>query len=137
MTSAPEADSVPAPPRRMLLLPGTVDDEDLELARDLARGAVSGLVRIVATPASRAGLVTAVGTAAVMARAGARPLLSVAVALLAGVTAEKLYEMAEDIRETSVLQRAYLNEQLRKQGQDWLDAHPDRAGQPAEGKHSQ
>lgn len=107
MTRAPEAGSDPAPPG--LSLPsGTVSDEDLMLARDLARGAARGLVRVVATPASRAGLVAAVGTAALMARAGARPLLSVSVAVLAGVTAEKLYKMAEDVHDTALAQGAYL-----------------------------
>lgn len=103
---------------------------------ELARSFAGQLARAVARPSFRAGVVVSTVTGAVCMRSGMRPWVAFAFMMAAHASGERLYQMAEDIHETAVVQRAYLNEQLRRQGQDWLDAHPDRAGQPADGSEA-
>lgn len=96
-----------------------LDPDDVRMFRDpaerigeIASAAVRSLVRDLQNPAARAGACASLLTAALLARSGARAIVAVPIALMMGLTVEKLYEMAEDIHEVSLAQQEYLRKQL-------------------------
>jgi hypothetical protein len=77
-------------------------------AGELAHTAADGIIDAFRRPEFRAGLAVALVTTAFLARGRMRPGPAIAIAMLAGNAAERLYGMAGDIHETAVAQREHL-----------------------------
>lgn len=98
------------------------DDEDLvtpegalhlrlprgEVLPELAGGLVRQLMADVRRPSWRAGFASSVAMAALLKRAGARPGLAFLACAAAWLATERLYEMAEDVHQAALAQRAHL-----------------------------
>ena len=78
------------------------------MAGSIAHTVAGKLVDSFQRPSFRAGVAGATVTGALCMRAGMRPAATFLVMLLAYSSAEQLWRMAEDIHETSIAQRAYL-----------------------------
>lgn len=113
----------PKEPRASWLQPGDILDVT-DVAADVARGMVRQLASDLKRPAGRVGFAASMASAFALRRSGMPPLLAVLLGVAIGFSAEKFYEMAEDIHETSLEQRAYLHEQLRRQAEADLRAAP-------------
>jgi hypothetical protein len=84
-----------------------------ERVGELASGVVRSIVKDLRDPASRAGLCTSLLVTAMLARSGARAIVAIPIGVMAGLTAERLYQMAEDVHDTAIAQREYLELQGR------------------------
>ena len=80
---------------------------------DLAGSVVRSIIEDFRKPSARAGFCVATLVTVMLARAGARPFSAIPIAIMAGLTAERLYQMAEDVHDTAIAQREYLELQGR------------------------
>jgi len=78
---------------------GTAEVPELpsSLAAEIAHGVVDTFLDSMNRPAFRAGLGVTMASTIVLAKLGTRPWVTIIAATMLGVTAERLYGMAEDI----------------------------------------
>lgn len=86
----------------------TVSLPDGDALPELARSAVKGVLSNLSRPSYRAGLGSSLLFTVFLAKNHVRPTIAIPLAVMLGATVEKLYEMAEDVHETALAQRTYL-----------------------------
>lgn len=79
-----------------------------DVIRAIAHGAVDSFIEDWSRPAYRAAFAVSSVSAIIVMRLGASMLQAIIIGALVHVSAERLYEMAEDIHETALAQKAYL-----------------------------
>lgn len=80
--------------------------------QDLARSLAGHAAELLSRPSFRAGIIGSAAIGALCARAGMRPVPALVLMMIAHTTAERLYEMAEDIHQAAVAQQEYQREPL-------------------------
>jgi hypothetical protein len=85
------------------------DDFLPEMAQKVTKAAVA----VFSKPSARAGLGASMLFGLVLVRAGLRPFPAALLGVAFGTTVERLYQMAEDVHETAIAQREYLELQGR------------------------
>lgn len=89
-----------------------IDPRDVSVRQDvlpdLARAMARQLAEDLRTPSGRAGFGTTMVTTLLLARMRMPALAAISLGVMAGLTAEKLYVMFEDVHDTALAQRAYL-----------------------------